>query len=31
MVERKNQFYAFEFRGRSDDPAAYDGYALLTR
>jgi hypothetical protein len=31
MVERKNQYYAFEFRGRSDDPAAYDGYVQLTR
>ena len=31
MVERKNQHYAFEFRGRSDDPAAYDEYGLLTR
>jgi hypothetical protein len=31
MVERRNQYYPFEFRGRSDDPAAYDGYAELTR
>jgi hypothetical protein len=31
MVERRNQYYPFEFRGRSDDPAAYDAYALLTQ
>ncbi len=31
MVERRNQHYDFEFRGRSDDPAAYDGYLELTR
>ena len=31
MVERRNQFYPFEFRGRSDDPAAYDRYVKLTQ
>jgi hypothetical protein len=31
MVERKNQYYPFDFRGRSDDPAAYDRYVALTR
>lgn len=31
MVERKNQHYPFDFNGRSDDPAAYDGYVALTR
>lgn len=31
MVERRNQHYAFDFNGRSDDPAAYDRYASLTR
>ena len=30
MVERKNQYYPFEFRGRNDDPVAYDRYAALT-
>ncbi len=30
MLERKNQFYPFEFRGRSDDPTTYDRYAELT-
>jgi hypothetical protein len=31
MVERRNQYYPFEFRGRSDDPAAYDAYVQLTQ
>jgi hypothetical protein len=31
MVERQNQYYPFDFHGRSDDPAAYDRYVLLTR
>jgi hypothetical protein len=31
MVERKNQYYSFEFHGRSDDPTAYDRYVALTR
>jgi hypothetical protein len=31
MVERRNQYYPFEFRGRNDDPAAYERYAELTR
>jgi hypothetical protein len=31
MVEHRNQFYPFDFGGRSDDPAAYDRYVKLTR
>jgi hypothetical protein len=31
MVERRNQHYPFDFRGRNDDPAAYEQYAELTR
>ena len=31
MVERRNQHYPFEFRGRNDDPAAYGRYVELTR
>jgi hypothetical protein len=31
MVERKNQYYPFDFYGRSDDPTAYDRYVALTR
>jgi hypothetical protein len=31
MVERKNQYYPFDFQGRRDDPAAYDRYVALTR
>jgi hypothetical protein len=31
MVERKNQHYPFEFRGRDDDPVAYDRYEALTQ
>ena len=31
MVERENQHYPFDFRGRSDDPAAYDRYVALTQ
>jgi hypothetical protein len=31
MVERRNQYYPFEFRGRSDDLAAYDAYVQLTQ
>ena len=31
MLERKNQYYPFEFRGRNDDPVAYDRYAELTQ
>ena len=31
MVEHRNQFYPFDFRGRSDDPAAYDRYVKLTQ
>lgn len=31
MVERQNQYYPFDFHGRSDDPAAYDRYVALTR
>lgn len=31
MVERENQFYPFDFHGRSDDPAAYDRYVDLTQ
>jgi hypothetical protein len=31
MVERKNQYYPFDFQGRGDDPAAYDRYVALTR
>jgi hypothetical protein len=29
MVERVNQHYPFYFRGRDDDPKAYDGYRAL--
>jgi hypothetical protein len=31
MVERQNQYYPFDFEGRSDDPPAYDRFAALTR
>jgi hypothetical protein len=31
MVEHQNQRYPFDFHGRSDDPAAYDRYVVLTR
>jgi hypothetical protein len=31
MVERQNQHHPFDFHGRSDDPAAYDRYVVLTR
>jgi hypothetical protein len=30
MVEERNQHFPFEFRGRADDPAAYDRYRALT-
>jgi hypothetical protein len=30
LVERVNQFYPFDFFGRSDDPRAYDRYMALT-
>jgi hypothetical protein len=30
MVERQNQYYPFDFEGRSDDPVAYDRIAALT-
>ena len=31
MVAKVNQIYPFDFRGRRDDPIAYDRYAALTR
>jgi hypothetical protein len=30
MVEKRNQYFPFQFRGRADDPVAYDRYRKLT-